>query len=104
MLYCCDSMVLFGLEYVGYEKYFATELPFCSKEDMEKLFPNVKRFDTMTIKEIKRTMFKEFSLIHISIVDLLKNGFLMHRLRNYIIGITLYSMLSMLKCSSKLLE
>ena len=53
MLYCCDSMVLFGLEYVGYEKYFATELPFCSKEDMEKLFPNVKRFDTMTIKEIK---------------------------------------------------
>ena len=59
MLYCCDSMVLFGLEYVGYEKYFATELPFCSKEDMEENFPNVKRFDTMTTKEIKENNAKE---------------------------------------------
>lgn len=59
MLFCCDSWIRLGLEYTTYEKFFATELPFCNKEDMEENFPNVKRFDTMTTKEIKENNAKE---------------------------------------------
>lgn len=62
MLFCCNAMVCFGLEYSEYEKSFATELPFCNKEDIESLFPNVKRFDTMTLKEIEENNVKKILL------------------------------------------